>query len=112
MASAVRPCQVELRNEIAPKRTWTVKLERSGGEQALRIPGDIASLGEEAVLRRDSDKVVVEVLVGREINREIDRVSSQHSPNHGGISTDRRPATRGRRILIFRYMLDTNVVSI
>lgn len=65
MARAVRPCQVELRNEIAPKRTWTVKLERSGRDHSLRIPGEVALPGEEAVLRRDGDKVVVE-LVGKE----------------------------------------------
>lgn len=46
-------------NEQPAKRTWTVKLERSGGDQIVRIPGEIALPGEEAVLRRDGESVVL-----------------------------------------------------
>jgi antitoxin VapB len=51
-------------NEIPAKRVWTVKLERSGGDQIVRIPHEIALPGEEAVLRRDGDRVVVEAAEG------------------------------------------------
>lgn len=61
-------------NEIPAKRVWTVKLERSGGDQIVRIPHEIALPGEEAVLRRDGDRVVVEAAEGKSFEKFLDHL--------------------------------------
>jgi antitoxin VapB len=63
-------------NEVPAKRSWTVKLERSGGDQILRIPQEIALPGDEVVLRRDGDRMVVEASEGRSFRNLIEYLRS------------------------------------
>jgi antitoxin VapB len=63
-------------NEIPPKRVWTVKLEKSGDDQILRIPLEIALPGDHAVLHQDGDKVVVEAEPARSFERFLEHLRS------------------------------------
>lgn len=63
-------------NEQPTKRTWTVELERLGGDQIIRIPGEIALPGDQAVLRRDGDSVVIEAAGGKSFANVLEYLRS------------------------------------
>jgi virulence-associated protein VagC len=61
-------------NEQPPRKSWTVKLERSGGDQIVRIPAEIALPGDHAELRRDGERVTIEAAEGKSFGKFLEHL--------------------------------------
>jgi virulence-associated protein VagC len=80
-----------------------LRLFRNGRNQAVRIPVEFELPGDEAIMHRDGDHLVIEPV--RKRLAQVDKAST------GGRSRDRRPRLAAGEDILTRYLLDTNIVS-
>ena len=84
-----------------------VKLFRNGRNQAVRIPVEFELPGDEAIMHRDGERLVIEPVR----KRGLIALLKTMKPIEGKHPRDRRSrADAGGRPLT-RYMLDTNIIS-
>src|SRR5258708_2151707 len=84
-----------------------VKLFRNGRNQAVRIPVEFELPGDEAIMQRDGDRLVIEPVRKRALVALLEAIK----PLEEGFSRDRRSrAGAGERVLT-HYLLDTNIIS-
>jgi virulence-associated protein VagC len=80
-----------------------VKLFKDGGNQIVRIPREFELPGEEAIMRKEGERLIIEPTAPKSL-------LAHAGTARRGVSADLRPGPRARRILM-RYLLDTNIVS-
>jgi antitoxin VapB len=83
-----------------------VKLFRNGRNQAVRIPVEFELPGDEAVMHRDGDPLVIEPPRKRGL---IALLATMKPLDEDFPEIEDRPPGGGERVLT-RYMLDTNII--
>jgi antitoxin VapB len=79
-----------------------VKLFKNGRNQGVRIPRDFELPGEDAIIRKDGQRLIIEPAPPR---------SLLALPTTLRISADRGPSGRAGRFLAMGFPLDTNILS-